>query len=207
MWLSFYNPNVGDVLMLTRGKLEDHEPIHESKGQITVIKNPVNQEVLAINLFGVADLKLEGQGQVFLSPDQVAQVNAKIQAQFPDLTIQVDNSPKFVVGYVEECRPHEDSDHLSVTKIRVDQDQVLQIVCGARNIDQGLKVLVAKVGAVMPSGMIIWPGQLRGVDSFGMVCSTRELDLTHIEDLPGIWELDDKLEVGTPLEAVVQAYA
>lgn len=76
-------------------------------------------------------------------------------------------SPKFVVGYVKECLPHEDSDHLSVTQTEVDNGEVLQIVCGAANIKKGQRVVVAKPGAVMPSGSIIWPGELRGVASNG----------------------------------------
>lgn len=58
----------------------------------------------------------------------------------------------------------------------------------------------------MPSGAIIWPGELRGVASNGMICSTRELGLEAIENYPGIWELPSKFEVGTPLERVVDYY-
>ena len=58
----------------------------------------------------------------------------------------------------------------------------------------------------MPSGAIIWPGELRGVESFGMICSTRELGLAHLEDLPGIWELRPQFSVGTALADVVAAY-
>lgn len=207
MWLAFYNPQaLGDVLLLTVGPLDRDKAQVESKGQVTLIRDEKSQTVKAINLFNVAeDLNLEGQGQVNLSDDQVAKINDLIQAAGFDTQIESDNSPKFVVGYVEECRPHEDSDHLSVTQTNVG-DESLQIVCGAANIDQGLKVIVAKPGAVMPSGKIIWPGQLRNVDSMGMICSTRELGLTQIEDLPGIWELDDSFEPGTPLEQVVAAY-
>ena len=57
----------------------------------------------------------------------------------------------------------------------------LQIVCGAKNIAQGQKVVVAKVGAVMPSGMMIKDAELRGVPSKGMICSERELGLTDSE--------------------------
>ena len=69
-----------------------------------------------------------------------------------------------------------------------------------------MHVLVAKPGAVMPSGSIIWPGSLRGVESLGMICSTRELGLAHLEDLPGIWELRPQFEAGTPLLEVKAAY-
>ena len=57
-----------------------------------------------------------------------------------------------VVGYVEECVDHPDSDYLHITQTRVAADTVLQIVCGAANIEAGQKVLVAQPGAVMPDG-------------------------------------------------------
>ena len=78
---------------------------------------------------------------------------------------------KLVTGYVQSCVPHEDSDHLSVTQTEVANGEVLQIVCGAKNIREGLRVVVAQPGAMMPNGLIIWPGNLRGVDSYGMICS------------------------------------
>lgn len=55
----------------------------------------------------------------------------------------------------------------------------------------------------MPSGAIIWDGELRGVASHGMICSTRELNLTEIEDKPGIWVLPQDFAAGTPLAEVV----
>ena len=112
----------------------------------------------------------------------------------------MDNSPKFVVGFVKECSKHEDSDHLNITKIEVDNGEELQIVCGAANIKQGLKVVVAKVGAMMPDGMIIWPGELRGVASFGMVCSARELDLPNAPEVKGILELPESAVVGSAFD-------
>ena len=209
MWLAFYNnEGIGDVLLLTSGNVEDDKVKTATKDNVTVIYDEDTDEAVSVNLFNVAEkLGLEGNGALALSSEQVKQVNEMIATAGFDLTIEVDNSPKFVVGHVEECRKHEDSDHLSVTQIRVSDDKVLQIVCGARNISKGLNVLVALPGAVMPSGLIIWPGELRGVISNGMVCSTRELELTHIEDYPGIWELSKDLKVGTPLSEVVEYYA
>ncbi|RXY89851.1 DUF4479 domain-containing protein, partial [Salmonella sp. 3DZ2-4SM] len=60
------------------------------------------------------------------------------------------------------------------------------------------KVVVAKVGAVMPSGMIIKDAELRGVPSSGMICSMKELDLEGAPKEKGIMVLDDSYTVGTP---------
>ena len=74
----------------------------------------------------------------------------------------------------------------------------MQIVCGAPNIDEGQKVVVAKVGAMMPNGAMIFPGKLRGVESMGMICSARELELPNAPQKRGILVLPetDAFEVG-----------
>lgn len=207
MWLSFYNQAAsGDVLLLTQGKGNPDYLISEREGDVTLIRDTHDDSILGVNIHNISDtFSIEGSGQIYLDGDQVSLVNAKIKDAGFDVEVEVDNSPKFVVGYVETCVPHEDSDHLSITQTKVGEE-VLQIVCGAKNIAQGQHVLVAKPGAVLPSGSIIWSGALRGVKSDGMICSTRELGLADIEDQPGIWELDAQLEVGTSLDKVVDLY-
>ncbi|MBD3948596.1 DUF4479 and tRNA-binding domain-containing protein [Tuanshanicoccus lijuaniae] len=209
MWLAFYNQEgIGDVLLLTSGTVADEQVVTKSSDNVTVVYDETTNQPVSINIFDVAEtLNLNGNGAIELQDEQVNAVNQMIRQAGFDVEIAVDNTPKFVVGHVETCVPQEDSDHLSITTIRVADDKVLQIVCGARNIAKGLKVMVALPGAVMPSGLIIWPGELRGVTSNGMVCSTRELELTHIEDYPGIWELKSDLPVGMPLSDVIVQYA
>ena len=111
-------------------------------------------------------------------------------------TLIADNEPKIVVGYVKTCVPHPDSDHLSITETEVDNGHVLQIVCGAPNIEAGQKVVVAKPGAMMPDGLMIWPGSLRGVESYGMICSARELHLPDAPTEKGILVLPEDAVVG-----------
>ncbi len=105
-----------------------------------------------------------------------------------------------VVGKVIECKDHPNSDHLHVTKTDIGSE-VLDIVCGAPNCREGLKVIVAKVGAKLPGGEIK-AGVIRGEASNGMLCSLKELGISDDllpEDSPshsGIEELDDRFEVG-----------
>ena len=80
-----------------------------------------------------------------------------------------------VVGYVETCEEHPDSDHMHVVAVNVGGEEPIQIVCGAPNIAQGIKVPVATVGAVLPGDFKIKKSKLRGVASCGMCCSKREL--------------------------------
>ena len=80
-----------------------------------------------------------------------------------------------VVGRVLTCVPHPDSDHLHITTVDVGAEEPLQIVCGAPNVEAGILVPVALVGASLPGGIHIKKGKLRGVESFGMLCSADEL--------------------------------
>jgi phenylalanyl-tRNA synthetase beta chain len=99
-----------------------------------------------------------------------------------------------VVGEVVECGPHPDADKLQVTKVNVGDDELLDIVCGAPNCRKGLKVAVAKVGAVLPGDFKIKKAKLRGQPSFGMLCSFSELGMG--EDHSGILELPSDAPTG-----------
>ena len=105
----------------------------------------------------------------------------------------------FVVGEVVACEMHPNSDHLHVCKV-FDGTEELQIVCGAPNVRVGVKAPLAKIGAVMPGpeGFAIKKGKLRGVESFGMLCSKDELGLGGAHD--GIWELPSEAEAGAPMQ-------
>lgn len=87
------------------------------------------------------------------------------------------NATNLVIGEVVECTEHPDSDHLHVCKVNIGKE-VLNIVCGAPNVRKGLKVIVAKVGAVLPE-ITIKKGMIRGQESNGMLCSMLELGLEN----------------------------
>ncbi|MDN3380193.1 MULTISPECIES: phenylalanine--tRNA ligase subunit beta [unclassified Pseudoalteromonas] len=102
-----------------------------------------------------------------------------------------------VVGEVVECGQHPDADKLRVTKINVGGDELLDIVCGAPNCRQGIKVAVATVGAVLPGDFKIKKAKLRGQPSHGMLCAFVELGISEEGD--GIMELPLDAPVGTDL--------
>ncbi|HHC6462823.1 phenylalanine--tRNA ligase subunit beta [Vibrio parahaemolyticus] len=99
------------------------------------------------------------------------------------------------VGHVVECGQHPDADKLRVTKVDVGEEELLDIVCGARNCRQGLKVAVATVGAVLPGDFKIKKAKLRGQPSHGMLCSFTELGIDVESD--GIMELAEDAVIGT----------
>ena len=105
---------------------------------------------------------------------------------------------KLIIGKVIECKEHPDSDHLHVCKVDVGTE-ILDIVCGAPNVREGLKVIVALVGAELPE-ITIKSGVIRGATSNGMLCSMAELGLENKflseEDKIGIHELSEDAPVG-----------
>ncbi|CAM2852247.1 YtpR family tRNA-binding protein [Dolosigranulum pigrum] len=191
---SYNNKGLTDTLIITLAQSDVADQTFKRKGNITEIKR--KDQVVGYNIFQVSELiDLSESGPVQLTADQVDRLNSAIQVAGFDGRLEADTSPKFVVGYVKECKPHEDSDHLSITQVEVDGGDVLQIVCGASNIAQDQTVVVAKPGAIMPDGMVIYPGELRGVESLGMICSARELGIESNQK-KGILVLDDEYEVG-----------
>ncbi|MBS0970032.1 phenylalanine--tRNA ligase subunit beta [Chimaeribacter arupi] len=102
-----------------------------------------------------------------------------------------------VVGHVVECGQHPNADKLRVTKVNVGGDRLLDIVCGAPNCRQGLKVAVATVGAVLPGDFKIKAAKLRGEPSEGMLCSFSELGIS--DDHNGIIELPEDAPIGTDI--------
>ena len=157
MLVASYNNKAFDdllVVLLENSAVENQN--FERKGDMTQLTDKKSGNVVGYNFFKVAQwLELDASGPVTLSEEQVAKLNDAISAAGFEGNLVADTSPKFVVGYVKECVPHEDSDHLSVTQTEVDNGEILQIVCGAANIAQGQKVVVAKPGAIMPDGLVI----------------------------------------------------
>ncbi len=92
----------------------------------------------------------------------------------------IENTAKFtnvVVGKVNSCVMHPDSDHLHICMVDVGQGEDLQIVCGAPNVCEGALVCAALDGAELPNDVHIKKGKIRGVESNGMLCSGPELDV------------------------------
>ena len=102
---------------------------------------------------------------------------------------------EFVCVSVEDVENHPDSDHLHICKVKKENGELLQIVCGAPNVRSGMKAVLAPVGTMMPSGDFkISKSKIRGVESCGMLCSEKELGIG--EDHSGIIELDDNTKIG-----------
>jgi phenylalanyl-tRNA synthetase beta chain len=101
-----------------------------------------------------------------------------------------------VVACVESIEKHPDADKLNVCQV-TDGSDTFQVVCGAANVREGLMVPLAKVGAVLPGDFKIKPAKLRGVESFGMLCSEKELGLA--DQAEGLMELPQDAPMGRGL--------
>ena len=192
----FYNlEGVGDVLLINLSDI-GHRAF-ERKGDVARIYDEETNKTGGFNVFNASQyVQVNAKGKVELNKELADKINDALEKNgFAD-KLEADFSPKFVVGYVKEKEKHPNADKLSVCKVDIGTEE-LQIVCGAPNVETSQKVVVAKVGAVMPSGMIIKDAELRGIASSGMICSARELELPNAPQEKGILVLEnEKYEVG-----------
>ncbi|WEV38215.1 DUF4479 and tRNA-binding domain-containing protein [Lactobacillus sp. ESL0680] len=184
---------------------QDHgKSEYVEKGDITQVIDEQGN-VTGYNFFNVdkvIDYAKLPDGQVKLTDAELTALNQKLTEAGFDTKLAY-GKPTLVYGLVKTCDKHPDSDHLHVTTIEVGDGEEHQIVCGAPNIAQGQKVVVALPGTLMPNGQQIWPGDLRGVDSYGMICSARELGLEHAEQKRGIMVVPDDFTIGAAFDPEV----
>lgn len=197
---AFYNKQgIGDVL-LVQLQTETPEKIHtDENGDVTLIKDG-SGTITGFNLFNASQyISVPETGTIDVSEQLVTELQNALEKNSIDFLLEVDLTPKFVVGFVESMEKHPNADKLNVCQVNVGGEQ-LQIVCGAPNVEAGQKVVVAKVGAVMPSGLLIKDAELRGVASSGMICSAKELALPDAPQEKGILVLKDDEEIGSLFE-------
>lgn len=195
----FYNrEGIGDVLLVSLKPIPAEERAFVKRGDVVRIFSERSGETVGYNIFSASAYHpFSGNGPLDVDEELVGVINDILAKNGFDEPIEADLSPKFVVGYVKEKTKHPNADKLSVCQVDVG-GEVLQIVCGAPNVAAGQKVVVAKIGAVMPSGLVIQESELRGVRSSGMICSARELGLPNAPQEKGILVLSDEYEVGQP---------
>jgi phenylalanyl-tRNA synthetase beta chain len=150
--------------------------------------------------FALSTLKefLETQASL----DEICKTLTKIGLEVENCEDKAKNLADFSVAKIIEAKPHENSNKLKICLVETSDSKVpLQIICGASNARQGIKVAYAPINSTIPSnGMIIKKAKIAGVESNGMLCSARELSLGN-EDA-GIIEIDEKFAIGTKISEV-----
>lgn len=197
MIFAYNKEQVGDVLMVILQETTTMKRQVERRGKVARVFAEENGKTLAWNIFDASSLvTLTGNGQVFLTDEDVATLNDELAKEGFSERLEPTAGPVFVVGQIVEMMAHPDSDHLNICQVAIGENQTVQIVAGAPNAALGLKTIVALPGAMMPSGSLIFPGKLRGEESYGMMCSPRELALPNAPQKRGIIELDESAVVG-----------
>jgi len=138
---------------------------------------------------------------VEIKADRAALAHALTMAglEVEELTSLGEHLDGVVVAEIISAEKHPEADRLQVCKVDAGLAEPLKIVCGAPNARVGIKVPLAKVGANLPNGIAIKAAKLRGVESFGMLCSAKELAIDT--DASGLLELPLDAPVGQPLAA------
>ena len=133
-----------------------------------------------------------------ITPEEIAHKLTFAGIEVEDVT-NLATGTNLVIGEILNIENHPESDHLHILKVDEGKFGIHQIVCGAPNVKKGLKVIVAREGAVLPKITIV-KSKIRGVDSDGMCCSLLELgvDAKYLKDtqINGIEELPSDAEVG-----------
>ena len=141
----------------------------------------------------VCESWLDSWTKTGLSQDEIIHKFTMAGLELAECDMAAPSFNNVVVAEVLETKAHPQADKLTVCQVD-NGDEVVQIVCGASNVRQGLKVALAKPGAHLPGGIKIGEAKLRGESSFGMLCSAVELGCAEQSD--GILELPKDAPVG-----------
>ncbi len=190
----FYDFHViGDVLLIIIDHATSPNRV-EKKGNITALYH--DEKLVGINLFEFSEIvKIKSKGLIVLPPKKLIEVINHMLRNASLETLDEVMESGFRIGHVLSVEEHPDSDHLHVCDVDVG-DQKLKIVCGAPNVCQDAKVVVAMPGTMMFDGSEIIPSTLRGVSSSGMLCSPRELHLENAPQARGLLLLDQDAPIG-----------
>ena len=136
-----------------------------------------------------------------LSPDPLAEKLTMLGLEVDAVTRLYQGLDQIVTAKVLSVKKHPNADRLSLCEVDTG-DEVVPVVCGAPNVHEGMVTAMAKPGVHLPDGMKIKKAKVRGEHSLGMLCSTKELQLS--EDHSGIMELDKELTAGLSLRTVLE---
>ncbi|NHK28068.1 phenylalanine--tRNA ligase subunit beta [Parvularcula flava] len=135
--------------------------------------------------------------------DEIVEAMVRVGLEVEEVDDPAERLAAFTIGHVIDAQPHPDADKLRVCRVAT-KDGEQQIVCGAPNARTGIKVAYAPVGAYVPGiDVTLGKAKIRGVESNGMMCSARELEMG--DDHDGIIEAPESAEVGQPVAEVMGA--
>lgn len=151
-------------------------------------------EVIGYNIFNTSLFANENDGFIAVTPQVLNELNAFLVEYGCDELIY-DGDEFLHVAKVLEVAPIEGADTLHMCQVQT-KSATYDIVCGAANVKEGMKTIVALDQAVLYDGTLITEGEVFGNHSKGMLCSAKELGLLDVKQQSGIIELNDNLDVG-----------
>ncbi|MGB9594650.1 MAG: YtpR family tRNA-binding protein, partial [Candidatus Poribacteria bacterium] len=135
---------------------------------------------------------------VDISPSELAEKLTMAGLEVKSLTSKSTKGlDKVVVGKIVKYQKHPNADKLSICEVDIGTGENLSVICGAPNAREGMLSAMALIGAELPNGMKVQPVTIRGIMSYGMLCSERELGIS--DDHSGIMDLPSDLKIGTPI--------
>ncbi len=187
--------SIGDVLLIVFDSNTIPNVIKRDNDVVSLYKD---DKLIGINIFNISKImKIKAKGYIPLVSDRVLEVINTIlkNSNVAELPAQKDSG--FRVAKIVDIEEHPDSEHLHICTVDIGEKEPLQIVCGAFNARKDLICVCATPYTFMPNGQSIIPNKLLGIDSYGMLCSGRELNLEGYEGKKGLLELDESYTLGS----------
>lgn len=138
-----------------------------------------------------------------LSMEELAQKITNAGIEVEEIIPLVKEYQNIILAKVESVKKHPDADKLSLCQVW-DGDKTIQVICGAPNVQSGQLVAYAQIGAKLPNGLKIKKAKIRGIESFGMICSKEELGIEEKSD--GIWPITTEFKAGADINDVLQEF-
>ncbi len=129
-----------------------------------------------------------------LSPKEISTRFTMATAEVEDVIVVGEFLEKLKVVQIESIKKHPEADKLNLVTFKVNDKETKEVVCGAGNVKEGLKVPYAPLGVTLPNGLTLEPKKIRGILSEGMLCSEEELGLETTID--GLMELESNASIG-----------
>lgn len=136
-----------------------------------------------------------------LSPEELGHRLTMVGLELDAITPVAATFTGVVVGHVRTVKPHPDADKLRLCEVDDGSGQLQQVVCGAPNVHVDMRAPFARIGAVLPENFAIKKARLRGIESYGMLCSAKELGLSETSD--GLLSLPAELDAGSDIRTVL----
>jgi len=191
----YYNKEkLGDILFVIFNSNANPNLVKKVGNCIVLYKN---NEIIGYNIFNISEIvKIKSNGFIPNNNYKLIEVINSILKNNNLSILEKQKDSGIVVGEIIDIDEHPESSHLHICQVNINEGKPLQVVCGAFNAKLNLKVVLAKPYSFMPNGQQIIPSKLLGIDSYGMLCSGRELNLPGYENIKGLLELDDSYKLG-----------